>query len=465
MTTTPNLALPYLAAAQAQKHVTVNEALDHLDGLVQLSVISSSLTVPPAGPADGDRYIVAASATGDWAGWDDSVAHFSGGAWLRLIPQTGWIAWDQAMGGIITFDVTNGWAGLASGPVAFTGLTDTPAAFTGQAGKALQVNTAETALEFVLPATGGGGGGVSGGGLTKIPVVNGDFETGDITGWTLTNGVAAVADWSTIAGYDTAGATVARNGTYVFSGGEGGLAQARVTAFQDIDISGDASAIYWVTAELLKNYQDSDKPSITFELIDAVGTILASTSAIKTDGFVSITPVILSLARPGGAVTARLTLDVTRGTGNNNNAAIDNVELLGSGSGAAVTPTADAIVAQSNNGATIGMHIAEELLTGLSGVSVSSGITIPDRAIVLGVSTRTVTEITGATAFDCGIAGQTAKFGGALGVASGSTNVGVIGPEAFYAATPIVLTANGGNFTGGDVRIAIQFLLPTAPTS
>jgi uncharacterized protein DUF2793 len=461
MTKTPNLALPYLAAAQAQKHVTVNEALDHIDGLVQLSVISAVLTVPPAGPTDGDRYIVAASATGAWAGWDDNVAHFSGGAWLRMIQQSGWIAWDQAAGGIITYDATTGWTPLATGADAFSGLTDTPGAFTGQGGKALQVNTAETALEFVIPASGGG----SGGGLMKLPVVNGDFETGDITGWTITTGVASVADWSTMAGYDTAGATAARNGTYVFSGGEGGLAQAQVTAFQDIDISGDTSALYWVTAEFLKNYQDQDVPSITLELLDAGGMILASTSATKTDGLVSITPVIVSLARPGGAVTARITLDVTRGTGNNNNAAIDNVALLGSGAGGTTTPVADVIVAQSINGASIGMHIAEELLTGLSGASVSSSIAIPDRAIVFGVSTRTNTAIAGATSYDCGIAGQVAKFGGALGVASGSTNVGVIGPEAFYAATPIVLTANGGNFTGGDVRIATQYLLPTAPTS
>jgi len=109
------------------------------------------------------------------------------------------------------------------------------------------------------------------------------------------------------------------------------------------------------------------------------------------------------------------------------------------------------------------VHVVEELLTGLTGASVTSTIAIPDRAIVLAVSTRTVTAITGATSYDCGIAGTPAKFGGTLGVAAGSTNVGVIGPQAFYAPTPIVLTANGGNFTGGDVRIAIQYLLPTAP--
>ena len=122
-------------------------------------------------------------------------------------------------------------------------------------------------------------------------------------------------------------------------------------------------------------------------------------------------------------------------------------------------------VAQGASGSSIGLHVDEELLAGLSGASVTSTITIPDRAIVLAVSTRTVTTVTGATSYDCGIAGTPAKFGGSLGVAAGSTNVGVIGPQAFYAATPIVLTANGGNFTGGDVRIAIQYLLPTAPAA
>jgi hypothetical protein len=36
--TSTHLLLPYLLAAQAQKHVAVNEALRLLDGLVQLAV-------------------------------------------------------------------------------------------------------------------------------------------------------------------------------------------------------------------------------------------------------------------------------------------------------------------------------------------------------------------------------------------------------------------------------------------
>jgi hypothetical protein len=44
---TTHLLLPYILAAQAQKHVTHNEALRILDGLVQLSVLDRDLTAPP----------------------------------------------------------------------------------------------------------------------------------------------------------------------------------------------------------------------------------------------------------------------------------------------------------------------------------------------------------------------------------------------------------------------------------
>ena len=72
MTNTPNLALPYLAAAQAQKHVTVNEALGMIDALTQLAVNSVGATSPPATPAEGERHIIGIGATGAWATWEGS---------------------------------------------------------------------------------------------------------------------------------------------------------------------------------------------------------------------------------------------------------------------------------------------------------------------------------------------------------------------------------------------------------
>lgn len=88
-----NLQLPYLLASQAQKHVTHNEAIRLLDGLVQMSVIDRDLTAPPFSPSDGDRYIVGSGATGDWTGWDLNVAYYVDGVWTRLAPRPGWRAW------------------------------------------------------------------------------------------------------------------------------------------------------------------------------------------------------------------------------------------------------------------------------------------------------------------------------------------------------------------------------------
>lgn len=242
---TAHLALPFLMAAQAQKHVTHNEALRLLDGIVQLSVKSRTLADPPASPTEGARYIPATAATGVWSGWAGSIAYWTDGAWMRLIPAPGWLAW----------------------------------------------------------------------------------------------------------------------------------------------IADEAQMIVWT-----------------------------------------------------------------------NNLWVPVVEAMGF-----VAQSANVAVARAPQGSATGMAVAEELLSGLSGASRASTIAIPNRAIVLGVSCRTTARITGATGFDCGIPGEPQKFGGSLGVAAGSVNTGVIGPQAFYADTPVILTARGGSFTGGAVRIAIHMLICTPP--
>ena len=94
--TTTHLGLPYLLAAQAQKHVTHNEALRLLDAMVQLSVLDRTRTAPPGSPADGDRHLVASGATGLWAGWDLNVAFWVDGVWMRLVPRQGWLVWIAA---------------------------------------------------------------------------------------------------------------------------------------------------------------------------------------------------------------------------------------------------------------------------------------------------------------------------------------------------------------------------------
>ncbi len=81
MANTDHLAIPVIAASQAQKHVSVNEGMLILDAVVQLAVIDKDLTVPPGSPTAGDRYIVGSSATGAWASEDGNIAAYQNSAW------------------------------------------------------------------------------------------------------------------------------------------------------------------------------------------------------------------------------------------------------------------------------------------------------------------------------------------------------------------------------------------------
>ena len=102
----PILSLPYIQQAQAQKHVTHNEALRILDAVTQLSVISADLAVPPGQPAAGDRYVVAAGASGGWAGQAQQLAVWVDGSWQFHAPLTGWRADIAGTGEVIRFDGT-----------------------------------------------------------------------------------------------------------------------------------------------------------------------------------------------------------------------------------------------------------------------------------------------------------------------------------------------------------------------
>ena len=229
---TPNLALPFIAQGQAQKEVTHNEALLRLDALVQLAVRSRSLAAPPGSPADGERWIVGAGATGAWAGQSNKIAAWQDGAWSFFAPAVGWRA---------------------------------------------QVE-------------------------------------------------------------DERLAAVWQDGTW-----------------------------------------------------------------------------------------------------------------------------SDRIVGTANGGSIRLVAIEQELTFTGAFVDATTAI-IADRMIVLAVASRTTQTITGATSYSVGVAGNTSQFGGSLGVALGSSNIGVIGPTAFYSNTPVRVTAAGGNFTGGKVRVVLYALAFAAPT-
>jgi len=88
----PILGLPYIQASQAQKHVTHNESIQSLDAIVQLAVADRTLTVAPALPVEGERHIVAAGATGVWAGQSGKIALYGPEGWQFIVPLIGWQA-------------------------------------------------------------------------------------------------------------------------------------------------------------------------------------------------------------------------------------------------------------------------------------------------------------------------------------------------------------------------------------
>lgn len=102
------LELPHILPAQAQKHVTHNEAIDLLDAIVQLAVLFRTFNIPPAAPVSGERYLVASGATGDWTGHDEEFALFLDGGWLFRTPREGWRMWVEAEQALLVLTAT-GW--------------------------------------------------------------------------------------------------------------------------------------------------------------------------------------------------------------------------------------------------------------------------------------------------------------------------------------------------------------------
>ncbi len=106
MTETVRLNLPLLAASQAQKHVTVNEALARLDALVAPTVTRTDIASPPPSVAEGECFVVAAGAAGPWAGHAQEIAIYLNGGWTFARPRAGWRVQTLQPDGFARFDGT-----------------------------------------------------------------------------------------------------------------------------------------------------------------------------------------------------------------------------------------------------------------------------------------------------------------------------------------------------------------------
>lgn len=93
MSDTTNLKLPLILPSQAQKHVTHNEALQRLDALVHLTVLSRAISSAPDAPVAGGRYIIAENGQGSWQDHELEIASYENGAWQFYQPNNGWLVW------------------------------------------------------------------------------------------------------------------------------------------------------------------------------------------------------------------------------------------------------------------------------------------------------------------------------------------------------------------------------------
>ncbi len=137
---TPRLGLPYLAAAQAQKHVTVNEGLAALDALVACTVESRTVAAQPPAPADGAAWLLPSGATGaKWAPHPaGTLLRFEAGAWTALPVASGQLAY-VADEDTVLVRTASRWARLADLVTALQNATGVGIGATPDAGNPLIV--------------------------------------------------------------------------------------------------------------------------------------------------------------------------------------------------------------------------------------------------------------------------------------------------------------------------------------
>jgi hypothetical protein len=105
---------------------------------------------------------------------------------------------------------------------------------------------------------------------------------------------------------------------------------------------------------------------------------------------------------------------------------------------------------------------ASVTLSALSGASVTATGLIPAGAVVMGVTSRVSTLITGADGYQIGTGADADRWADKTGVAVGTTTdnrdwtAGTI--ENFAAATDVIVTAKTSNFTAGAIVVTVHYL-------
>ncbi len=103
MTESNNIKAKFVSQSQAQKEVTINDAIAALDALQNRGAEDKDISTPPGSPAEGEVYIVGGSPTGAWDGKEKQIAYFSTG-WKFITPNEGLTIWVNDEDKMYSFD-------------------------------------------------------------------------------------------------------------------------------------------------------------------------------------------------------------------------------------------------------------------------------------------------------------------------------------------------------------------------
>ncbi len=113
-----NLGLMVNAADGDSFGTDFRRLLRAIDALLMCSVLSRTMTAPPGSPANGDRYIIPAGATGIWSGKTNQIGSWTtadpanpSGVWEYFTPKNGFRVFSIADGAHYTYN-SGSWSAM-----------------------------------------------------------------------------------------------------------------------------------------------------------------------------------------------------------------------------------------------------------------------------------------------------------------------------------------------------------------
>ncbi|MBB3900758.1 DUF2793 domain-containing protein [Methylobacterium brachythecii] len=292
---TPRLGLPLLAAAQAQKHVTHNQALSALDALVQLACLDKDLSAPPADPAEGDRYLVTATMpTGAWAGLSGQIVRREDGVWVGFEPRPGWLAYLVDEADLYVFSGT-AWSSLKASLSAIESLARLGIGTSPDATNRFAVKS-EAALFSWDDATPGSG---------DIRLTLNRQASGKDAGLTFQTGFSTRALLGTL-GSDDVGLKVSPDGAsfstaFTASAATGRLSLARIEA--PLEVSAHPGALPDAPAQTVLRVSGADGQPARL-VLDGFGVAAPGTISFRAAGGTAAAPAALANGASLGQLSA-----------------------------------------------------------------------------------------------------------------------------------------------------------------